>query len=343
MKIKRLELLNILTDLRPGLASKEIIEQSTSFIFSDGQVVTYNDEVAIQHPVDLDIAGAVQGKELFALLNKLKEDEIDIESTESELIIHGKKSKAGIKLEVKTTFDETIKTIGTPDKWSKLPKGLLGAISFCLFSVGRDMTKPLLTCVYVEKDEVMSSDGTRITLYQIPETLKTPFCIPGTPARQLKNYELVEYSTTDGWIHFRTEQNVIFSCRTFVGEYPAEKLRNFIQTTKGGSFSLPSDLSDTLERAGVFSDNTMNSDDSVLVTISDGELVVRGEGSAGWFEESARIRYQGDDIEFEVHPDALQSILKHTNEISVDKNILKFQCGDFSHLIWTRVPKPRKK
>ena len=72
MKIKRAELLSTLTALRPGLASKEIIEQSTSFIFSDGRVVTYNDEVAVQHPVDLDIIGAVQGKELFALLNKLK-------------------------------------------------------------------------------------------------------------------------------------------------------------------------------------------------------------------------------------------------------------------------------
>lgn len=341
MKINRVKLLNILSALRPGLASKEIIEQSTSFLFSDGLVITYNDEVAVRHPLDLDINGAVQGKELFALLNKLKDEEIDIEATDSELILKGKKSKAGIKLEVKTTFDDTLKTIGNPEKWTKIPKGLLNAISFCLFSVGKDMTKPLLTCIYANKNEVMSGDITRITLYQIEESLKTSLCIPGQSAQQLKNYDLVEYSQTDGWLHFRTKDNVIFSCRILVGDYPAEKIKNFIKTTDGDAFKLPDDLSETLERAGVFSATKFNADDSIRVTISDGVLVVRGEGTAGWFEETTRIRYKGDDVEFDVHPEALQAILKHTNEVSISKNILKFECADFTHLIWTMIPRKK--
>ena len=45
MEINREELLKILTSVRPGLASSEIMQQSTSFIFRDKKVSTYNDRL----------------------------------------------------------------------------------------------------------------------------------------------------------------------------------------------------------------------------------------------------------------------------------------------------------
>ena len=78
MKITKDELINTLKAVRPGLAAKEIIEQSTNFIFKDNTVATYNDEIMITHPTDLDLEGAVQASHFFTLLNKVKDEEIDL-------------------------------------------------------------------------------------------------------------------------------------------------------------------------------------------------------------------------------------------------------------------------
>ena len=80
MSTNRKDLLKVLQLVRPGLAAKEIIEQSTSFIFTKGQVIAYNDEISVSHPVvkGLDLDGAVQANELFALLNKLTDDTIEL-------------------------------------------------------------------------------------------------------------------------------------------------------------------------------------------------------------------------------------------------------------------------
>ena len=43
MKINRSKLLDILQIIKPGLANKEIVEQSTHFIFSGENISTYNE------------------------------------------------------------------------------------------------------------------------------------------------------------------------------------------------------------------------------------------------------------------------------------------------------------
>ena len=76
MKIERLKLLEALKIVEPGLASREIFEQTNDFAFIKGQVITYNNEVSISHPVEgLDnIQGTVRADKLYQLLGKLETD-----------------------------------------------------------------------------------------------------------------------------------------------------------------------------------------------------------------------------------------------------------------------------
>ena len=344
----RKELLSILQLVKPGLATKEIIEQSTSFIFSKEQVIAYNDEISVSHPIKgIDLEGAVQAKELFALLNKLKDDTIELESTDTELIIKGKKAKAGIKLEIKTNVEETLKALGTPKKWHPVPATLLEAIDFCLFSVGHDMTKAMLTCIYCGGSDIISSDGFRITIYNLDKgKIETPVNLPGIAAAALKNYNPTEYSETAGWIHFRTKDEVVFSCRTMSGAYPVDKIKGFAENTKGEKAKLPEGLAEALERAGIFSagqDIKASTDDRIKITLDDGVLTVRGEGQAGWFEESNRVRYKGELLEFEVSPAHLLAILTHTDEVIIGENMLRFEGKNFVHLVRTLAAKKVKK
>ena len=69
--MQKQELITALEKVKPGLASKDLIEQSTSFAFINGKVITYNDEISISHPVkDLKIEGAVQAESYINFYQK---------------------------------------------------------------------------------------------------------------------------------------------------------------------------------------------------------------------------------------------------------------------------------
>lgn len=347
MKTNRKNLVDILQAVKPGIAAKEIIEHSTSFIFHNNCIMTCNDEIYVSHPLpkELELEGAVQAKEFLALLNKLTDEEIDIECSQSEIKVKGKKSKAGIKLSTADNVDDLLSAIGTPKKWQKIPEKFLDGINFCLFSTGNDFTKPLLTCVYCNGEKMYSTDGYRITTFSLSNKKVTEtMLIPSNAAAELKSFKPKEFSSTSGWIHFKTTNDVIFSCRTIEGEFPAAKIDTILENSQTGQKAkLPTDLTDALDRAGIFSSTAIKNDSRIKITLDDGLLTVRGEGSIGWFEESSRIRYKGEGMEFEVSPVFLQDILSHTTEVIIGDSLLAFEGENFIHAISVLAPKAGKK
>lgn len=342
MKTNRKNLISILQAVRPGLASKDIIEQSTAFLFADGRVLTYNDDVAVSHPLkDLEINGAVQSKELFSLLNKMPDEEIEFEVVGGELIVKGKGRKSGIRLSEAKNLAEISGVLGKPKDWYGIPDGFLAAIRFSLFSAGKDMTKAMQTCIHCEGNTTLSTDGNRISGYYMAKGVNMPAInIPARSAKEISSYKPVEYALTTGWIHLAAADDVIFSCRTMVGDYPTKTAWGHIDGAKGELAKLPEGLQDALERAGIFTAGVSNTDDRICLTLEDGLLTVRGEGPSGWFEETARVRYRGEYMRFEINPDFLREILTHSDEVTIGEKLLKFEGEQFVHVVRTLTAKP---
>jgi len=176
--------------VKPGLAGKEMIEQSTSFAFMEGRVVTYNDEISISHPIEgLKINGAVQAEELYELLSKLKKDEIEITTKGNEIILKSGRTKAGLTLqqEIKLPLEE----IGELGKWKPLPEDFLKHIKFAMAACSRDMSRPVLTCVHVSKDGIIEgSDSFRIARCQLKTEMPVKtFLLPASSAIQVIRVE----------------------------------------------------------------------------------------------------------------------------------------------------------
>ena len=149
--MNKTDLQNALEIVKPGLANKEMIEQSTSFAFIDGRVVTYNDEISLSHPVEgLEIEGAIQAEQLYKLLSKIKQDEIEVTTENAEIIFQAGKMKAGLTLqqEIKLPLDE----ISKPGKWKTLPDDFVKYIRMAMQVCSQDMSRPVLTCVHVNED-----------------------------------------------------------------------------------------------------------------------------------------------------------------------------------------------
>jgi DNA polymerase III sliding clamp (beta) subunit (PCNA family) len=336
-KVKTSELLDALTKVRPGLANKEIVEHSTSFAFMGDRVVTFNDELAVSHPIKVGFEGAVQAEELHKLLTRIKDETLILEVTQgdegSQLLIKGKKLNAGIRLdsEVRLPLD----SINAAKKWNKLPENFLEGLRFVLFSASRDMTKPALTCVHVDGALLETCDQFRITRWKMKDgAIKAEVLIPAATCRALLAFKVVDQCVVDGWVHFRTEAGTILSARTIDHEeYKFPDLDDFL-SVEGEDLMLPQEMvTDMLSRAGVFSQKDFDSDEEVTLVLEPGKVTVKAQGKIGWLEETGRIKYDGEQREVVINPQFLIEILAHLEETTVSENAMLFTGDNFMHAI----------
>ena len=331
MIVNKSKLQEALEIVRPGLANKEIIEQATSFAFTGGCVVTYNDEISISHPVEgLEVEGAVKADKLYPLLAKIKKEEIDIFVKKGELILKSGNISAGLPLQSEITLplDEEI---AEKKKWKLTPVNFIRAIDFCKESCGTDMSKPILTCVHINQQGfIEASDNLRMCRWEIGEELPVKtFLLPASSAVQVVRLNPIKISEGNGWIHFKTNQGTILSCRIWDDKY-ADLSRFLI--LKGVRVLLPKTVEEILDRASIFTKMDHVLDEAVVVSLADNKFKMRAETDAGWFEEQVNIKYDKQPIFFTVTPYLLRNILKETSACEFTGDKLKFEAKGWIYL-----------
>lgn len=333
MQINRLELLDALEKVKPGLASKEIIEQSTSFAFMGDRVVTYNDEISVSHPVKgLNVTGAVEAKMLYGYLNKVKQETIDISWEENQVVIKAGRAKAGLILESEVILP--VEEIGKISEWAAVPKDFLQAVKFCYPCCSKDESRAVLTCVHITPERLESSDSFQIAVHALSSKFPTkPFLLPAGAARELARYDNVTHvSLGDHWVHFRTEEGTVFSSRLFMAEFP--NVDRFLNLS-GRVFTFPDTVKDILCRAEIFARaREITFDPMVSITLSRGKFTVSVQSDHGWFREIEKApSYKGDTVKFNVVIDFLQGILDKTTTCTIGENTLGFQGDNWKHVV----------
>jgi hypothetical protein len=328
--MNREELTKVLNAVKAGLADKDIVEHSTSFVFTPkGEVVSYNDQVSVRCPIDLDIAGTVVAAPLLSFLGRAKGDEVKVEQTEKELLLKCGRAKAGIPLQ--GGIPEHVAGMKIPKKgWEKLPSKFLDAVRLCLFTAGKDMSKEILTNLHIDGTSIESSDNYRITRARMGKGLDVKgLLLPAAAAKHLPAFVPVEMAVGKSWAHFRNEDKAVLSCRLFSGEFP--DVSPYLKA-KGTEMEFPEGLKEVLDRAGVFSVADFDNDRSVSIVVKKGKLSVRAEGPDGWFEE--KVKATGiDDLAFSIHPDFLADILKHSVKATVSDSRIVFKDKGFTHAV----------
>lgn len=320
--MNREDILNALEIVKPGLASKEHIEQSTCFAFKDGKVVTFNDEISVSHPVEglEGLEGAIQANEFYQVLCKMKTNEIEIEIEGSEVRLKSGRAKAGLVLQEKIRMP--LEAIGEKSKWKKIPEGMLDALKFVSFACSSDMSRPIITCVNVKSDgTIEASDSYRIISYKMNEEVPiSSFLLPASTIRRLGGCKPTQISEGYGWVHFMTSAGTEYSCRTFFGDtFP--DISKFMKV-QGEDFELPRAIEEVLDRAAIFSNEADSN--AVTITIKPKRIVIRGQSDTGWFEEDMNLKYRGPEKQFTIRPELLKDVVKMLRKCILGENAIKF-------------------
>jgi len=325
MRVNRDLLLKELEAVTPGLSAKEQIEQSNCFVFSDGQVITFNDEVAARFPTCMDLTCAVQAAPLLSLLKKLKEDDLNITLTEGELLVSGKKKKSGIRAEAEILLP--LESLETPKKWKPVPEDFGTAVSMVSSCASRDESHFALTCIHVHPEWVEACDNAQAGRYNIMTGVREEIVIRKDSLKNIQALDMTEFSETRNWIHFRNPSGLILSCRRFVEDYP-DISKSF--DVDGEKTVLPKDIKDAVERAEVFSIENIE-DKSIEVHLRPGAMKIKGEGASGWFSEIKHIQYEGHNISFRIAPKLLVDLAKN-NQCEITEGRLKVKQGKMQYV-----------
>lgn len=334
MEIKRETLVDALSIVKPGLASKEFIEQSTFFAFVDGNVITYNDEICLCHPVGLELEGAVKADQLYQILSKFKAETVEIEITDSEIEIKCGRAKAALTLqaEIKLPLSEVLQK---SSKWKKLPKGFTDGLSFVYPNCSTDMSRPILTCVYIYESSMVGSDSYCICKYEMEEALPIDeFLLPANLVQNVLRLNPTHIATGDGWVHFKNENETILSCRIFDDKYP--DLEAHLSVEGGVEISFPKSTAEVVDRAEVFAKRDRVIDEAIYVEVSDKKMKLKGECDSGRYEETLNVKYSGEEISFAIVPYLLKAILTKTNVCEVDDSKILFTGENWQYVAMLR-------
>lgn len=188
--MNRKQLSERLARVKPALASNDLIPALTHLWFLGGEVMAYNDAVAISAPCEVDLSGMVPGATLMAVLQTSRAKDVELRAAEGEVLV--KAASARIKLPL-LPIDSPLFEMPDADGEEALPassKDFVDAVAACLRSVVADPSVPDQTGITVipgkKELALYATNGATISHVSVPVTGKTalrrrvvlsgPFC-----------------------------------------------------------------------------------------------------------------------------------------------------------------------
>ncbi len=329
-KVNKEQLLKELEAVTPGLSPKEIIEQSSCFVFQGGEVKTFNDEVACTIKSSLEITGAVQAKPLMEVLKKSLDDELEIEAEKGEFFIRGKRFKCKIRMEEEVNLN--MEGLESPKKWKPLPEDFSDAVSMVQSCASRNEDRFEITCINICPTHMEACDGNQLARYELSVDLKKPFLCRKESLKHIVSMDMTEFSETKTWVHFKNPNGLVLSCRRFSDEaqgYP--DLTKYLKV-KGTTVQFPKDLKDAVSRAEIFS--AEDSEKNIIeIKIGGGKLKITGRGAIGWLSENKGMKsYTGPELSFGIAPQLFVEITNRFNKFIVNKDRLKVKGEKFQYV-----------
>ncbi len=337
MKIDRATLVSQLEMVSPGLSARDIIEQSQCYVFTDGHVITYNDEIACSHPTDTDIEGAVVSSELLKLLHNIHKDELTLRVEKGELHILRKGGRSKIRMEeqILLPYDSVEK----PKRWKPLPKDFLEAIRVARTCTSKDQSQFALTCLLFTKQYIDGCDRFQACRYTIDLPIKRSFLIRRESIGYIATMEVSEMSETKDWVHFRNDSGLVLSCRRYANVDDFLSIDDIIRK-EGKKLVLPKGLRRSIQNGRIFAESDPGSDCRVQVTLKADKMYVEGSGINGTNTEVVKTKYKGPSFTFEISADLFIEFGDKFSNCHVSDRKLYVKANKLAYT--TSIGKPKK-
>jgi len=331
-KVSREDFLRILDEVKPGLAVKENVDQSSSYVFTRGRVLTFNEEVACRASTEFpkEVKGAVKATKMETMLRKFPDEVVEVKFTEKRCTVYGKNKEFWVPLEEEILIP--VDAIDKPEKWSKLHEDFTDAVGIVQECATKDASAFTLTCIHIHPKWMEAFDNTQMARYTLKTGVKEPFLVKRDALKHVTAYDFTRFAETGNWLHFKSNTGTVMSVRRYIAESEEYKDLTVMTKVKGVAITLPKTLGAAADRGNEMSKET---DDANLVKvfIRPGQLKIIGEGDQGGFKQRMKLKYKGPPYAFRTAPTLLVELLKRYTECEINKDHkLKVDGGKFVYV-----------
>lgn len=343
--MKRLELLEALKRVMPGVETKSsLLEGADSFMFDGEWIKTFNDEISASYPFDSGIKCLVKAQEFFKILSRIEADEIKM-----VMLDDGKLQMSGGKTVLKMVSSDSSSLVKLVDnlalagiKWNKLPKDFLKALKLSADFAATNKAFSSLCGVSFGNDGLAASDRIRAGFYKMKiREFKEDFVLSTGSVRELVKFEaLEEFSLGDSWVHFKDKNGLQFSTRKVVVDFPRAAIKKFLdfEGVDDHVYSFPANLGHSVERASVLSYSNDEGSEYVELSMDQkGNMIVAGAKQYGEIKEKIakddKWSFPKDAV-LKIDPKVLIDLLSLGNEFYLKENrYILLRHGDFESII----------
>ncbi len=311
-RVTRTEFIDTLARVEAGLSVRPFIDQSDCYIFDQGWVSTFNDEICCRTKTGLpvDFVGAVHAKTLRTALEAMTAAEVTVDFTAQKVTIRAKDERVAVRLEAEIVLP--VDGVTAPELWDELPLEFAEAVKRVAEAAGTKQEEFLATCVHIHPAFVEASDRYQMCRYTVATGAAESFLVRAKSLTPVTNLGVVKMGFTDEWVHFRN-RTLVYSCRRHLDSFfELDEQFDF----RGPPAELPRGAEQAAKLAGAFCEGKDN--DKVIVRLTPGRMVVRGEGGRGEGERDVPMEYAGADLTFRLTPAMLTSLVKSATRCELD-------------------------
>lgn len=335
MKIKTNDLKEAIKSCLTGTSTKDLVVQMAHIVFTEHELLSYNDRVSVMIPFESGIECSVPAEDLNKVLSGITDKEIEITADQDEVTIKSKGTEAIISTEIESrVVEEFFNSVDFDSMdWGGLPKNFIDQLALSRFSASTNaLDANNLFCVHVKGKTISSGDGHRLSLLTLDSEMEE-ILIPNTSVSDIVSFkDFDEYAIFNGWLHLSNADGVVMSCRTVAGDFPdfTQILKNFSEETK---IQVESNLIPVLQNLGGLVEGQSGFMKSVDIKILNGETIISGRKEGLRIEKKVSNKHDDSTVEFSISPDFLAHILTMTNTLSIGETTAMFSSKTFQHIV----------
>jgi len=295
MLIKRNDLVQ---SVKKCMAGTDSIDGFDVLIIKNGKIHSFNDFISIAVPFLQDIDCSVRAGDFLKILTKYTSEELDIKvsPTNNSLIIKSGKSKSTLSYIENFTYSKITALYSNPFDWKDIPVAFMEGLKRTHISNNNST----LNGVFIDDDVMYSTDNLVMRMFQMDEKMGKVWIRNKSVQEMLRFPTITHYSSTQDWIHFKTEDDVLISVRgLIVANYPIDKVTTvFLKYMKEETFPegvFPEGMKGLLQRAEVFAE-TYYSRKVVKISFNPEGIVFNTQSSSGATEELCEVANTWVDI-----------------------------------------------
>jgi DNA polymerase III sliding clamp (beta) subunit (PCNA family) len=322
MKVNTKQLQQNLKILEAAIYDTGWNEEFKYVYFTGEYLATYNGSICIAIPFKYEFKDAVPGKQFINLIQKIKDDEIEIESKEGILKISAEKIDAELTTIPFEDENDILKITDTSKlEWKPLPPDFLDGINLIKFNIEKtDITRPALTCLFIDKEKIRGATGSRASIYIMNDSINDSFLLPINSAIELSKLDnITHYNKQENSIVFKDIHGTMFHS-VILDDLSFPKIEPYFEG-EGKEIIFPKKIVEAIETSAVMLSEESLLNKNIYISYNDGKMACRGEKKGiGWIKSRIETDFQSEDnFEFRVNPIFFNEVLKITNKAKLIK------------------------